>query len=80
MKKKILIILYSIILSFNTAALDFHSSKEYVQTNRIIHNVPNIMDFFSFFCPYCYEFEKIHHEQSFTKKTFKNNIHILLCT
>jgi len=30
------------------------------------------MEFFSFFCPYCYELEKIHNIEKLTKKNIKN--------
>ncbi|AEO08208.1 DsbA family protein [Buchnera aphidicola] len=72
--KKMFIILLSIILSFNAVAYEFKNGREYTQTKKIIHNIPNIIEFFSFFCPYCYEFEKIHHIQYLTKNNFKKNI------
>lgn len=74
--KKIIIILCSIIISMNVLAYEFHNGREYIKRNKIIYNIPDIIEYFSFFCPYCYEFEKIHHEKYFTNNQFIKNIHI----
>lgn len=70
--KKILIIFWSIFFSYDVLSSEFNNKKEYTIKNEIISNVPDIMEFFSFFCPYCYEFEKIHHTRNLiTKNTIK---------
>ncbi len=74
--KKILVILWSIFLSFNTFAYEFTNKKEYTIKNKSITNIPYIMEFFSFFCPYCYEFEKIHNIRDLIKKNMNKNINI----
>ncbi|QCI23949.1 thiol:disulfide interchange protein [Buchnera aphidicola (Macrosiphoniella sanborni)] len=74
--KKIIIILWSIILSVNTLAYEFRNGREYIKKNKVVHNVPSIIEFFSFFCPYCYEFEKVHNRQNLIKKKLTQNIQI----
>ncbi|AYN24649.1 DsbA family protein [Buchnera aphidicola] len=65
--KKILIVLYSIFLSCSALSYEFTNQKEYDIEKRNISNVPEVMHFFSFFCPYCYELEKTHNIQSLIK-------------
>ncbi|QIE02120.1 DsbA family protein [Buchnera aphidicola] len=73
---KVFIILLNIILSFKTLALEFQPGKEYIQTKNVIHNLPNVVEFFSFFCPYCYEWEKIHNIKYLNTNNLKKNFHI----
>ena len=74
--KKILIVLYSIFLSFTATSCEFNNKKEYEIEKRNISNVPKVMHFFSFFCPYCYELEKIYNIQSLIKNKIDKKIKI----
>ncbi|AAM67960.1 DsbA family protein [Buchnera aphidicola] len=74
--KKILIVLYSIFLSFTASSYEFNNKKEYEIEKRNISNVPKVMHFFSFFCPYCYELEKIYNIQSLIKNKIDKKIKI----
>jgi thiol:disulfide interchange protein DsbA len=74
--KKILIIICSIFLSYNSFTYGFDNKKEYFIKHKIIHNVPEVMEFFSFFCPYCYEFKKMHNIKSLIKNNINKNINI----
>lgn len=48
---------------------------QYIQLNKPIHDAPKLLEFFSFYCAHCYQFEQIcnisHHIQ---KKLPKNTI------
>ncbi|CAL4324182.1 DsbA family protein [Buchnera aphidicola] len=72
--KKILMILFSIILSWNTYANNFTNGKEYYILSQPVLHVPKIIDCFSFFCPYCYEFEQKHHIRHFINQVKDKNI------
>ncbi|QCI20561.1 thiol:disulfide interchange protein [Buchnera aphidicola (Brachycaudus cardui)] len=80
--KKIFIILWSVFLSYHSIACELinnkteHSKKEHTIKNRDINNIPDIMEFFSFFCPYCYDFEKTHNIRELIKKNIHPNIKI----
>lgn len=74
--KKILIISWVLILSYSAFAYEFSNGKEYTTKYKMISNVPEIIEFFSFFCPYCYEFEKMHNTRSLIKNHIKKNITI----
>ncbi|WP_295164243.1 DsbA family protein [uncultured Buchnera sp.] len=74
--KKILIVLYSIFLSYSALSYEFTNKKEYEIKKRNISDVPKVMNFFSFFCPYCYELEKIHNIQFLIKNKIDKKIEI----
>lgn len=79
--KKILIILYTIFLSCTVLADEYKDKKEYTIEKKNISEVPSVMHFFSFFCPYCYELEKkykIHYliKNKINKKVTKQNYHV----
>ncbi|QCI16093.1 DsbA family protein [Buchnera aphidicola] len=72
---KILIILCSIFFSYNILANE-SNNQEYLIKDKSIHNVPKVMDFFSFFCPYCYEFKKNYNIKNLIKNNINKNINI----
>ncbi|AEO08768.1 thiol:disulfide interchange protein DsbA precursor [Buchnera aphidicola str. Ak (Acyrthosiphon kondoi)] len=72
--KKILIMLCIFVLSCNAYSCEFRNGKEYTTKHKTISNIPNIIEFFSFFCPYCYEFEKTHNTRYLIKNNIKKNI------
>lgn len=72
--KKILIILFSIILSCNTYAYNFTNGTEYYTLNKQTFHAPKIMEFFSFFCPHCYKFEQKYHVRQLIKNNKGKNI------
>ncbi|ACL30225.1 DsbA family protein [Buchnera aphidicola str. APS (Acyrthosiphon pisum)] len=74
--KKILIILCILILSCNVFSCEFKNGREYTEKHKVISNIPSIIEFFSFFCPYCYEFEKTYDTQYLIEKKIKKNINI----
>ncbi|CAL4326486.1 DsbA family protein [Buchnera aphidicola] len=74
--KKIFIILWSIFLSYNAIAHEFNNRKEYTVKNKNMTHVPYVMEFFSFFCPYCYELEKTYNINQLIKKNIHQNIKI----
>ncbi|WP_422667333.1 DsbA family protein [Buchnera aphidicola] len=75
--KKILIILLSIIFLYNSYAFALNKPLEYHQLNQKISNAPKIMHFFSFFCPYCYLFEKKYHITDFMKNNLEKKNHFI---
>lgn len=59
--KKIIFALLGILLSFSALADKFTDGKQYVTLDKQISGAPEVMEFFSFFCPHCYQFaEKLH--------------------
>lgn len=69
--KKLLIIFFCIFLSFRVLSCEFKNTREYTEKSKKILNMPKIMEFFSFFCPYCFEFEKKYNIKNIIKKHVK---------
>ncbi|CAL4324934.1 Thiol:disulfide interchange protein DsbA [Buchnera aphidicola (Protaphis terricola)] len=74
--KQLLIFLFSILFSYNSLSCEFSNKKEYNIRKKNISDVPEIMNFFSFFCPYCYEIEKNYNIYKLIKKKKNKNINI----
>lgn len=74
--KKVFIILWSIFFSYNTLASEFINKEEYTKKNKKITNIPILMEFFSFFCPYCYKLQKKYNIRQLIQKNIHKNIKI----
>ncbi|PPI87795.1 protein disulfide oxidoreductase DsbA [Candidatus Pantoea edessiphila] len=55
--KKCYIIFFGLIITFNTYATQFIDGKHYITLSKPILNQPQVVEFFSFSCQYCYKFE-----------------------
>ncbi|UPT14769.1 DsbA family protein [Buchnera aphidicola] len=75
MKKKI-IFLCIILFSYTTFALEFNPIKAYKIRKKNIFNSPEIIQFFSFLCPYCYDLEKTYNIRKLIRKKINQNIKI----
>ena len=58
--KKIWIALVGIMLAFSAAAASFSDGKQYVTLDKTVEGAPKVVEFFSFFCPHCYDFERTY--------------------
>ncbi|MEX9758647.1 thiol:disulfide interchange protein DsbA [Providencia rettgeri] len=57
--KKIMLALLGIAMSFSAAAANYTEGKEYTDV-KAIPNLPQVLEFFSFYCPHCYQFESVY--------------------
>ena len=58
--KKFLFLL-SALFSFNAFAANLEEGKQYVQVGQTASAQPEVIEFFSFYCPHCYAFEMEYH-------------------
>lgn len=75
--KKLYLFLISIFLLLSYNNILFSSiieGRQYIKLNKPIHNVPKLLEFFSFYCPHCYQFEEIYHISSNIEKNLPKNI------
>ncbi|WP_369309628.1 thiol:disulfide interchange protein DsbA [Providencia rettgeri] len=56
--KKIMLALLGIAMSFGAAA-NYTEGKEYTDV-KPVQNLPQVLEFFSFYCPHCYQFESVY--------------------
>lgn len=70
------IILISILVLFsdNSWPSAIIEGRQYIRLNEPIHNVPNLLEFFSFYCPHCYQFEQICNISNNIKNKLPKNI------
>lgn len=48
-------------LTASANATQFNEGKQYVALNKTVPDAPEVMEFFSFNCPHCYQFEQVIH-------------------
>ena len=71
---------YSVLLfSFNAFAANLEEGKQYVQVGQTASAQPEVIEFFSFYCPHCYAFEMEYHipkqvAEAYQKALNLNNI------
>ncbi|KAA8997424.1 thiol:disulfide interchange protein DsbA [Affinibrenneria salicis] len=59
--KKVWFALAGILLAFSASAAQFTEGKQYIDLNRPATQQPQVLEFFSFYCPHCYQFSEIYH-------------------
>lgn len=66
--KKIWFALMGLALAFSVSAAQFTDGKQYVSVAKPVAGEPAALEFFSFFCPHCYQFERIYHINAAVKQ------------
>ncbi|PPI88428.1 protein disulfide oxidoreductase DsbA [Candidatus Pantoea edessiphila] len=74
--KKFYVILIGVILNLNSFAEPFISGKHYVVLPNTITNQPQVVEFFSFLCQHCYQFEHYLSKYTIPKKINLVKYHI----
>ena len=59
--KKVWLTLIGVIMAFSASAADFTEGKQFVTLDRPATQEPQVLEFFSFYCPHCYQFSQIYH-------------------
>ncbi|MCS3434094.1 thiol:disulfide interchange protein DsbA [Klebsiella sp. BIGb0407] len=68
MMKKIWLALAGMVLAFSASAADFTDGKQYITLDKPVAGAPQVLEFFSFYCPHCYQFEDVLHVSDNVKK------------
>ncbi|NDL64711.1 thiol:disulfide interchange protein DsbA [Acerihabitans arboris] len=67
--KKIWFALMGLALAFSVSAAQFTEGQQYIQLDKPATGEPQVLEFFSFYCPHCYEFEQNFHVSSTVKQS-----------
>ncbi|MCL2896952.1 MULTISPECIES: thiol:disulfide interchange protein DsbA [Brenneria] len=59
--KKLWFALIGVVLAFSASAADFSNGKQYVELDKPATQEPQVLEFFSFYCPHCYQFSEVYH-------------------
>ncbi|SFR17407.1 MULTISPECIES: thiol:disulfide interchange protein DsbA [unclassified Enterobacter] len=66
--KKIWLALAGLILAFSASAAQFTEGKQYTTLETPVAGAPQVLEFFSFYCPHCYDFERVWHVSDTVKE------------
>ncbi|HBC5219716.1 thiol:disulfide interchange protein DsbA [Serratia marcescens] len=67
--KKIWLALVGMVMAFSASAAQFSDGAQYVTLDKPVTGEPQVLEFFSFYCPHCYQFEQVYHVSENVKKT-----------
>ena len=71
--KKIFMALMGMVLAFSASAAQFTDGQQYRTIQKPATSEPQVLEFFSFYCPHCYEFERVWHVSETVKKNLPAN-------
>lgn len=66
--KKIFLALAGMILAFSAVAAQPTDGKQFITLDKPVAGEPQVLEFFSFYCPHCYDFEQVWHVASAVKE------------
>lgn len=66
--KNIWLALVGMVMAFSASAAQFTDGTQYQMLNKPVTGEPQVLEFFSFYCPHCYQFEEIYHVPETVKK------------
>ncbi|RPH19912.1 thiol:disulfide interchange protein DsbA [Buttiauxella warmboldiae] len=66
--KKIWLALTGMMLAFSVSAAQYTDGKEFITLQKPVAGEPQVLEFFSFYCPHCYQFEEVLHVSDTVKK------------
>ncbi|MFC3393794.1 thiol:disulfide interchange protein DsbA [Brenneria rubrifaciens] len=66
--KKLWFALIGVVLSFSASAAEFSNGKQFVELDRPATQEPQVLEFFSFYCPHCYQFAQVYRIPEAVKK------------
>lgn len=72
--KKIWLALAGLVLAFSASAAQYEDGKQYTTTEKPVAGAPQVLEFFSFFCPHCYQFEEVLHISDNVKKKLPEGV------
>lgn len=67
--KKIWLALVGMVMAFSASAAQFSDGAQYITLDKPVTDEPQVLEFFSFYCPHCYQFEEIYHVSDRVRET-----------
>ncbi|ACR70994.1 thiol:disulfide interchange protein DsbA [Edwardsiella ictaluri] len=59
--KKMWLALLGMVIAFGVSAAQFTNGEQYTTLDKPVNGAPQVLEFFSFYCPHCYEFAEVYH-------------------
>ncbi|WP_174848415.1 thiol:disulfide interchange protein DsbA [Yersinia artesiana] len=67
--KNVWLALVGMVMAFSASAAQFTDGTQYQTLNKPVTGEPQVLEFFSFYCPHCYQFEEVYHVPQAVKKS-----------
>ncbi|QKJ89106.1 Thiol:disulfide interchange protein [Paramixta manurensis] len=74
--KKLWFALVGLALAFSASAAQFSEGQQYVAVKPAVAGASQVTEFFSFFCPHCYQFERVYHVSDTVKKSLPEGVKV----
>lgn len=72
--KRIWFVLVGMILAFSVSATPYKDGQQFTTLDKPVSGEPQLLEFFSFYCPHCYQFENIYHVNETVKKNLPTEV------
>ncbi len=72
--KKIFLALIGMVMAFSATAAPFSNGAQYITLDKPVTGEPQVLEFFSFYCPHCYQFEQVWHVSEGIEKNLPKNV------
>lgn len=72
--KKIFLALIGMVMAFSASAAQFSNGTQYVTLDKPTAGEPQVLEFFSFYCPHCYQFEQVWHVSDNIRKNLPQGV------
>lgn len=72
--KKIFLALIGMVMAFSASAAQFSNGTQYVTLDKPVAGEPQVLEFFSFYCPHCYQFEQVWHVSDNIRKNLPQGV------
>lgn len=72
--RKIMLALIGMVFAFSATAAQFSDGTQYTTSDKPLANEPQVVEFFSFYCPHCYEFERVWHVSDNVRKNLPKGV------
>ncbi|KAA8725627.1 protein dithiol oxidoreductase (disulfide-forming) [Ewingella americana] len=72
--KKIFLALIGMVMAFSASAAQFSNGTQYVTLDKPAAGEPQVLEFFSFYCPHCYQFEQVWHVSDNIRKNLPQGV------
>ncbi|ALR77833.1 thiol:disulfide interchange protein DsbA [[Enterobacter] lignolyticus] len=72
--KKYLLPFVALLLSFGAQAASYSDGKEFVSLKKTVQDAPPVLEFFSFYCPSCYQYDEVMKVADSVKKKLPSGV------
>ncbi|MFP3019382.1 MAG: thiol:disulfide interchange protein DsbA [Arsenophonus sp.] len=73
---KFYVVLIGLIISYSAFSANYTEGSEFIKIKKTVQNSLRVVEFFSFYCPHCYQFESIYHVPQTIAKNLPKDIKI----